>query len=206
MKTATKHTIYTVGHSTHEVDHFIGLLKMHGITAIADVRSSPYSRMNPQYNRENLQRSLAEHNIQYVFLGKELGARSDDPACYQDGKVQYVKLAETDQFKSGIERLSLGSKTLTISLMCAEKEPLECHRSILVARQLHKAGFDIGHIHADGTLENHSDAVLRLLKDLKLGNGDLFMSEEEIIAKAYEKQENRIAYVAEPVEIGGELP
>lgn len=84
---APPRTLFTVGHSTHAADHFLDLLKRNGVTAIADVRSSPFSRHSPQFNRDRLSALLREHGIAYAFLGKELGARSQDPACYVDGKV-----------------------------------------------------------------------------------------------------------------------
>src|SRR5215475_16107430 len=102
--------ISTVGHSNHPIQSFLDLLTRHTITAVADVRSTPYSRFNPQFRREKLQASLAEAGIQYVFLGAELGARSQDPSCYDaDGRVSYAKLARTELFRSGIQRLITGS-------------------------------------------------------------------------------------------------
>src|ERR1700761_2666928 len=101
--------IYTIGHSNHSIEQFVALLKRHEITALADVRSTPYSRFNPQFRRESLQTSLAGVGIQYVFLGEELGARSRDPEVYDlDGRVSYLKLAATALFKKGIERLKNG--------------------------------------------------------------------------------------------------
>src|SRR2546421_118491 len=88
-------TVLTIGHSTHPQEHFMELLRRHDVTALCDVRSKPYSRMNPQFNREELGQALSAHGIAYRFLGKELGARSDNPACYEGGKVQYARLAET---------------------------------------------------------------------------------------------------------------
>ena len=130
------HTVFTVGHSTHALDDFLALLLRHGITAIADVRSSPYSRMNPQFNRETLHAALKGAGIAYVFLGAELGARSRDPDCYEDGKVQYDRLARTAAFQRGLARVQQGAAQYRLALMCAEKEPLDCHRTILVARHL----------------------------------------------------------------------
>src|SRR4051794_19280345 len=101
-------TAFTVGHSTHTVEHFVTLLHFHEITAIADVRSNPYSRMSPQFNRESLGRDLRNAGIAYVYLGRELGARTDDQECYEGGRVQYGRLAETDQFRRGIDRVREG--------------------------------------------------------------------------------------------------
>ena len=142
--------IFTIGHSTHPLDKFIRLLERHDITAICDVRSSPYSQFNPQFNQQELKAGLQERGIKYVFLGEELGARSDDPSCYRDGKVQYDLLAKTELFKRGLERVCKGSEEYRIALMCAEKDPLECHRTILVSRELNKEGLAVEHILADG--------------------------------------------------------
>src|ERR1700730_12916411 len=101
--------IYTIGHSKHPIERFVALLQQHGIDALADVRSTPYSRFNPQFNREKLQASLAAAGIRYVFLGEELGARSKDASCYdEEGRVSYAKLAQTAPFRAGIERLLTG--------------------------------------------------------------------------------------------------
>ncbi|MGA8768270.1 MAG: DUF488 domain-containing protein [Candidatus Acidiferrales bacterium] len=186
--------VFTIGHSTHPQERFIALLRQHGITALCDVRSAPYSRVNPQFNREELKQALRASGIKYVFLGKELGARSEDPACYEDGKVQYDRLAHTDLFRLGLKRVLKGMKGYRLALMCAEKEPLQCHRTILVARRLVEHGLDVQHIHADGRLESHSEALSRLIRMLSLPEQDMFQSPEELLANAYRRQERRIAY------------
>jgi uncharacterized protein (DUF488 family) len=186
--------VYTIGHSTHPVDYFIALLKQHGVTALCDIRSKPYSRMNPQFNRENLKSSLREKDILYVFLGKELGARCDNAFCYLHGKVQYERLAQTDLFQKGIDRVREGMKRYCLALMCAEKDPLECHRAMLVARHLEAIHTSVEHILEDGSLESHNNALNRLLKQLKLPDQDLFHSREDMIEKAYRLQSERIAY------------
>lgn len=189
-------TIFTIGHSTHPRERFIALLRQHGITALCDVRSRPYSRMNPQFNREELKESLRAWHTRYVFLGKELGARSEDAACYENGKVRYDRLAQTDLFRRGLQRVQKGMKNYRLALMCAEKEPIECHRTILVARYLVSLGCDVQHIHADGRLESHADILSRLVNMLNLQEDDMFQSREELLALAYRRQEERIAYDA----------
>ncbi len=187
-------TVFTIGHSTHPQSRFLDLLKLHDITAVCDVRSQPYSRTNPQFNREDLKKVLRESGIAYVFLGKELGARSQDATCYDGGKIQYDRLARTDLFKRGLDRIHEGVQRYRIALMCAEKEPLECHRTILVARHLQAPGLAIVHIHADGVLERHDEALSRLINSLNLPDHDMFRSHEDVIADAYRLQEGRIAY------------
>lgn len=186
--------IYTIGHSTHELDHFVSLLSLHQIARIVDVRSMPYSRWQPQYNRDSLAAELKRNNLDYQFMGAELGARSDDKSCYDNGKVVYSRLAAAAPFQAAIHNLKDGGSNRRVALMCAEQEPLECHRTILVARALEAAGTSVLHIRSDGHLETHRDAMLRLLKLLKLPEIDLFHTTEEIIEDAYQRQERRIAY------------
>jgi uncharacterized protein (DUF488 family) len=108
--------LYSIGHSNHPIDEFLRLLMTAGITAIADVRSRPFSRRNPQFNKNRLAATLAEHGIAYVFLGRELGARSEDPSCYEGGKVQYARLMATALFNSGIERVVAGAGKYRVAL------------------------------------------------------------------------------------------
>jgi uncharacterized protein (DUF488 family) len=194
---AQRNLVYTIGHSTHTIEVFLELLRRRGVTAVADVRSAPFSRFNPQFNKDTLQGSLAAHGIKYVFLGRELGARSDDPACYENGRVQYARLARTASFRAGLDRVMEGASVCQIALMCAEKEPLECHRTLLVARALAAQGVEIAHILADGNLEPHERAMTRLLDVIGLPQQDLFSSREQLIEEAMARQEQRIAYVDE---------
>jgi uncharacterized protein (DUF488 family) len=188
--------IQTIGHSNHPIERFIALLQQHDVDALADVRSTPYSRFNPQFNRERLQTSLADAGIRYVFLGEELGARSRDPSCYDsEGRVSYAKLAQTELFRRGIERLLAGMKDHRLAIMCAERDPLECHRTILVSRELTRVGVPVSHILADGTVEAHQHAMQRLAASLKIAADDLFRNTDAVIEDAYEKQSARIAFV-----------
>jgi uncharacterized protein (DUF488 family) len=185
--------IYTIGHSTQSGDAFVQLLRRHTVAAVLDVRSQPHSRRNPQFNRERLAVALRSAGIEYEFLGRELGARSEDPSCYVDDCVQYGLLAQTALFQSGVARVLQDAATRRVALMCAEKEPLECHRTILVARELERHDARICHIHIDGRLEPHQDAMTRLKKQLKLSE-DLLHGERELLDTAYEQQGRRIAY------------
>jgi uncharacterized protein (DUF488 family) len=189
--------ILTVGHSTHSFDEFVKLLEKHGVTALADVRSVPFSRFAPQFNRHALKHDLKTHGIRYVFLGRELGARSNDPSCYENGRVQYARLAQTEHFRQGIGRLMRGVQEHRIALMCAEREPLECHRTLLVAKALDEEGISVVHILGDGGLETHRHALERLLDATGLPREDLFRSWIELITEAFARQEEKIAYVDE---------
>jgi len=196
--------LYTIGHSTHPLDRFVELLNVHGIGAVCDVRSSPYSRYNPQFNRETVQAELKKHGMAYVYLGKELGPRSDDPGCYENGKVQYDRLAKTELFREGIKRVKEGMKTYRIALMCAEKDPVMCHRTILVCRPLSGASIRIAHILENGALEPHESAMNRLRELLKLPESDMFRSSEQMIQEAYDLQGQKIAHVKEETTGKGE--
>jgi uncharacterized protein (DUF488 family) len=187
--------VFTVGHSSHSIEDFIALLNTHGIEAIADVRSSPYSKFNPQFNREVLQNSLSRAGVTYVFLGDELGARRSEPDCYVDQRVSFNRVAQTRLFQEGLRRIVQGAAKMRIALMCAEKDPLMCHRTILVARYLRSKVDQIFHILEDATLETQVAADERLLRDYELQDNDLFIPFEERVAQAYTRRGNEIAYV-----------
>jgi uncharacterized protein (DUF488 family) len=174
----------------------VGLLRLHAITAVADVRSQPYSRFNPQFNRETLAIELKNSGLEYVFLGQELGARSEDPACSREGRAQYSLIAKTAVFERGIQRLFAGMERFQVALMCAEKEPLVCHRSILISRSLEERGVRVKHILEDGSVEDHETSLLRLLELHGMQDTHLFHSRDELIAIAYEKQAEEIEFSA----------
>ena len=188
--------VFTVGHSNHPATAFLALLHKHRVSAVADVRSAPYSRFNPQFNRKALQRELMDADIAYVYLGRELGGRTDDPACYRDGRICYERVAETQNFKDGLRRLQEGMTEHRIALMCAEKEPLHCHRTLLVAQALDVGGVEVSHIHADGRLESHPNTMDRLLDSASLPreNDLLAQSRADLVAAAIQWQTARAGY------------
>ncbi len=194
-----KGIVLTIGHSNHQLDVFLNLLNKHNITLVADVRSAPYSRHNPQFNRKLLEKALKTNGIEYIFLGRELGARSDDRSCYENGRVQYARLARTNLFRRGIERVIHSTSDYRVALMCAEQEPLDCHRTLLVACALLGRGIVIGHILPDGRLEPHEATLERLLDEPN--QEDLFLSREDRLAEALARQEELISYVRQDVGI-----
>jgi uncharacterized protein (DUF488 family) len=194
MISSDRPAILTIGHSNHPIDRFLDLLSMHAVTLVADVRSVPYSRRHPDYNREALRSALAERGIMYEFLGDALGARPNDRSCYANGRVQYRRLAQTTLFRSGLDRVLNAAKRQQVALLCAEREPLACHRTILVARELVDLGAEVAHIYADGHSEPHGVAMERLLDELGLRQFDLFGGSSDRYEKAYAEQEARIAY------------
>jgi uncharacterized protein (DUF488 family) len=187
-------TLFTIGHSNHEIATLVKLLRQHDVQVVADVRSHPFSARLPQFNRPLLERSLEECGLKYVFLGRELGARREEHQCYVNGQARYDLIASTSAFTEGLKRLRNGLGQYRLCLLCAEKDPLTCHRTILVCRHLRGLAFPIQHIHADGGLEPHEAAEERLLKLAGQEHPSLFASHHEQVEEAYEKQGLKIAY------------
>ena len=185
--------LYTVGHSRHPIAHFINLLKEHTVTLIFDVRSIPYSRRNPQFNQKTLASRLANEGIAYIFSGKELGAKSPGPDCYIDGKVQYELIAARPEFADELERIFVKTGEFKPALLCAEEDPLICHRTILICRHLRDRVNSILHIRGDGSIENNEVFEQRLVRATGSGEADLFDTETSIIGRAYELQGQRMS-------------
>lgn len=185
--------LYTVGHSNHPIGRFLELLRGAGIDCVADVRSVPFSRRFPQFSQKALAGSLEGAGIEYWFLGGALGARPKDQGCYEQGKVSYARIAETTAFQSAIDAIIIASGTKRIALMCAEREPLDCHRTILVARELAQRGCVIAHILADGTIMAQAEIEARLLRTMRQSD-DLFEDRETALARAYHKRAAQLAF------------
>lgn len=150
---------FTIGYGDYPIDRFITFLQNISIDLIIDVRSSPYSRFNPHFNRENLDKSLKERDIQYQFMGDRLGGRYTDPGLlFPDGTVDYRKVRDTQRFREGISQLlSIIASGKTISLMCAEKEPERCHRFALISPVLQSKGISVIHIRPEMMLQVNED-------------------------------------------------
>ncbi len=188
--------VYTVGHSNHSLAAFLALLDDAGVAAVADVRSAPYSRFNPQFNRETLADALRKKGLDYVYMGREFGGRSDDPRCYEGGRICYDRVAEAARFKDSVGRLLHDAGKRSMALMCAEKEPLDCHRTLLVSPALVNQGLGVTHIHADGMLEPHGEAMDRLLAKFNLLRQDLFAQPRAaLVEAAIQRQAARIGHV-----------
>lgn len=185
--------LFTIGHSNRPLAEFLELLRENHVTAIADVRSSPYSRWCPHFNREALKGSLNEAKIEYAFLGEELGARREEPECYRDDVAEYGLIAKTPAFARGLERVRKGAEKHRIAILCAEKDPLTCHRTILVCRQL-RDELAIEHIVAPGKTETQVDAETRLLKLAGISQTGLFQDDAEKLNEAFDRQGAKIAY------------
>lgn len=188
-------TIFTIGHSNHAIGAFLALLSGHNITAVADVRSHPYGRLE-HFNREYLSAELKAAGIEYLFLGEELGARRQEQECYENRMAPYEKIARLPAFQDGLFLLRQHAETHRLAIMCAEKEPLDCHRTILICRRLRDSGLGIKHILADGSLEDHASTEKRLVRKMGIQR-TLFepnLTNEEMIERAYDERSHEIAF------------
>lgn len=200
--------LISVGHSNHEWPVFVELLRRAGVTALADVRSSPYSGRYPQFNRESLNNALRDENIAYVFLGDLLGGRPGQPSLYNDdGRVNYERVRQTELFQRGLEQLTRARNTYVVAFLCSEEDPLQCHRGLMIAPALSERGFPPLHLRKDGSLETNEQMERRLLQDTGIGAGlidGLFaamLTEEDrrsLLAEAYRCQARRKAYQMPP--------
>ena len=197
--TGAQHTIFTIGHSNHSMEAFVSLLQKHRVHDVVDIRSSPYSRYTAHFNFDVISVALDQIGIRYVFFGGALGGRPMDPSCYDtDGRVRYDRIANTDLFDDSIRDLTRGADERRIVLMCTEKDPLDCHRTLLVAPSLVAYKLHVEHILADGSLENHDTAMDRLMDSFRLPpNGDLFRPRAEVIEEALSRQTKRVGHVLE---------
>jgi uncharacterized protein (DUF488 family) len=192
MARSAAYDLLTIGHSNLAADRFISLLKTPGISAIADVRSVPFSRWCPWFSGKALAQRLAGEGIAYIALGDALGGRPRDPQLYCDGVADYEAMAAGPEFVAGLERVVDETGRHRLCLLCAEREPLDCHRCLLVGRALAERGLALGHIRADGTVEPHAATEARLLA-LTGGEGDLFRDSATRLADAYRRRARAVA-------------
>lgn len=156
--------IFTVGHSSLEAAQFCELLSKHAVDLLLDVRSRPASARFPHFSGAALEKLLEAEGVAYLFLGDELGGRPDDPAAYgSDGVVDYRVRRKSYAFKAGIERVEREAGSRRVALMCAEEDPIECHRFLMVCPELVAGGFELLHIRRGGRVETQRDAEDRLL-------------------------------------------
>jgi uncharacterized protein (DUF488 family) len=187
-------SVFTIGHSSHPWERFVALLRSANVTAIADVRTSPYSRLYPHFNRDNLREELRSDGLSYVFLGAELGGRPRDRAFYSEGVADYEKMARTVEFKEALDRVLEGAMKYRIALMCSERDPLDCHRCLLVARALVQRGARVSHIFDDGRVVSHSEIEDELLGLSGRRADDFFAPTSERLAMAYRERARKVAF------------
>ncbi|MEZ2219998.1 DUF488 family protein [Rhizobium sp. RCC_161_2] len=186
--------VLTIGHSTLPYERFLALLRQASVTAIADVRTAPYSRHFPQFNRDTLRDELRQDHIAYVFLGEELGGRPKDKRFFCNGVADYEKMATTVEFARGLERVLEGARKYRIAMMCSEHDPLDCHRCLLVGRALHEHGVTIKHILNSGQLVDHRQIEARLMDLSGKSDIDLFEPPSKQLAAAYRDRATRVAF------------
>ena len=190
--------VFSIGHSDHAAEAFVALLARHGVSAVADVRAAPYSRHHPQFSQAALIATLRAAGLAYVYLGEQLGGL---PSARVRGQMRgsgYAAMAATEAFQEGIVRVGQGRERHRIALMCAERDPIDCHRALLVGRALAGVGVEVEHILADGATEGHTALERRLLDAAGRGEGgDLFATPAELLALAYLRQEKRAGLIDE---------
>jgi len=174
-------TIYSIGHGNKSINVFVNELKSFNIKFLLDVRSKPYSKWNPHFNKDQIEKELEKHNIRYVFVSNLLGGLPEDRSFYDiNGKVVYDRIKEKDFFKEGLQRLiTANTKGILIAIMCSESNPLQCHRSKLIgAELLAKNKISINHIIAENKIKSQEIVMGEITK----GNGsvDLFGNQTKL--------------------------
>jgi len=190
----TAFDLFTIGHSNIAAERFVTLLSGASVDAVADVRSIPASRFCPWFSAKNLAPLLAGANVVYLSFGDELGGRPRDPSLYCDGVADYEVMAQQPSFRTGLDRLLANARQRRLCLMCSERDPLDCHRCLLVARALAARGVSVGHILHNGGIESHSVIERRLLE--AAGEDiDLFTTGQDArLAAAYRRRARAVAY------------
>jgi uncharacterized protein (DUF488 family) len=184
--------LLTIGHSNLPADGFMARVQDAGVTAIADLRSVPFSRRFPWFSGQKLAARLQGADIAYLPFGDALGGRPRDPALYCNGVADYEKMAATKQFRAGLDRIGAAMGRFRLCLMCTEREPLDCHRCLLVGRALAERGFALGHILIDASIESHAATEDRLLGRAG-GSDDLFGGRADRLAEAYRGRAGKVA-------------
>jgi len=147
--------VYSIGHSNVSMERLLTLLRAHGIQILADVRSQPYSRYVPHFNRPEMEDAVERAGVRYLFLGEELGGRPVGDEFYDaQGYVLYGKVAEAPFFRKGLERLKDEAALARVAMLCSEEDPTNCHRRLLIARVLAGDGVEVRHIRGDGSLQD----------------------------------------------------
>jgi uncharacterized protein (DUF488 family) len=184
--------LFTIGHSNHPIDRFMTLLAGVGVTALVDVRSQPSSRFCPWFSAGRLRPQLEQEGIAYLPMGEALGGRPRDPTLLRDGVADYEAMAQRPEFRAGIDNVMAASRQARVCLMCAEREPLDCHRCLLVAPALAAHGLNVGHVLADGSITPHSVIEEKLLA--LAGGTDLFADRSARLREGYRRRAGAAAY------------
>lgn len=189
--------LLTIGYSGLDMPGFVALLAANAVDVVCDVRSTPYSTYKPDFTRGPFRRHLNAAGVRYVFLGDRLGARPKDRGCYVDGQATYGRIARTAEFRAGLDRVRAGVETLTLALVCSERDPIECHRAVLVCHHLADLAPRIAHVHTDGRIEDQAAFDARLVALHALAPPPLLARDgdwDRAVATAYDRQADAIAY------------
>lgn len=195
-----KKEIYTIGYSGFSLDDFIKCLKHYKISSLIDVRSTPFSQYFQEYNKDYLQKKLKSEGIIYRNYREEFGARQTNIEYYPNGYLDFNLFTKSFSFLQGIEKIEKGINLgYVFALMCAEKDPISCHRNIMVGKAMAEMGFLIKHIHADCSLENQEEIEERMLKEYfpernQLSFFEENQSDEDLIRISYERKNREIGY------------
>jgi len=191
--------VFSIGHSTLNYEQFAARLNSAGVTAVADVRTSPFSRNFAHFNMDVLKDALARDGIAYVFLGKELGGRPKGEEYYTDGIADYEKMAKSDLFRNGLERVEQGARKYRVAMMCSERNPLDCHRCLLVGRALAERGVKVSHLLSDGANVAQQEIEQQLLAMAGKQQNDMFASPAERLNDAYRERARKVAFTEAPL-------
>lgn len=201
--------IFTIGHSNYSIDRLLDMLNFHNLNCVVDIRGTPYSKYNVQFNKENISKTLTKNGFIYIYMGKEFAVQRENRSLYtEDGYADFEKVIYDKDFLSGIERLRTGcEKGYKIALMGAMQNPINCHRCILLGRALRKEGFNVKHILDDYSLasQEHLEEAL-LEKYYGKGNQidfDAYVkaepSTEDLIKECYRQSNKEIGYRVERI-------
>ncbi|HXJ95977.1 MAG TPA: DUF488 domain-containing protein [Terriglobia bacterium] len=198
--------VFTIGHSNFELEVFLGMLHSQHVELLIDVRSRPQSGRFPQFSQPGFQAAVEKAGVSYLFLGEELGGRPDDADVYrQDGVVDYVLRRKSYAFCSGVERVLSEAGSRSVALLCAEEDPLECHRFLMICPELVARAARPIHIRKGGKLETQEDAENRLLQCNGLGGfavNSLFPdARRDALEDAYRLQSGKFAFRVDPAHL-----
>lgn len=192
--------IYTIGYSCFNIEDFIEILKINKISCLVDVRSNPYSKFHVDYNKNNLQNILKNNGIIYRNYKVEFGARQEDLQYYTDGYLDFFKYTKSKSFMKGVKKIEAGMKmNYTFVFMCAEKDPITCHRNIMVARKFHTLGYLVKNIISDGSYELQEDIEKRLVEEYFPDRNQISLFSEslswnDMVEKSYKYRNSEIGY------------
>jgi len=198
--------VFTIGHSTLDLDVFLGMLRDQRVELLIDVRSRPQSGRFPQFSQPGFQEALEASGVAYLFMGEELGGRPDDPDVYmRDGVVDYRRRRKSYAFRSGIERVLAEAESRSVALLCAEEDPLECHRFLMICPELVAAGVSPIHIRKGSKLDSQEQAENRLLAasglDSMAGNTLFPEARLDALDEAYDSQARKCAFRVDPAQL-----